>query len=507
VCGVIGCVVVGYIGELSKITNRGILRVYIYMKRPPIIAIVGHVDHGKTTLLDYIRKTNIASGEAGGITQATHAYAVTYNGNTLTFIDTPGHEAFGAMRERGARVADIAILVVASTDGVEEQTKEAIRVLAETNTPYVVALTKTDMNVPLEKVKAELMQAGVLLEGYGGDVSFAGVSCKTGDGVTDLLDLLILTADVLDLEYDELSAPEGYCIESTKDSKRGVVAYVVVLEGVLRIGTEIVIGSVVARIKALEDSSGARITECPAGLPCAIIGFKDMPPVGTGFRTLMKGEKVAAPERSIPVPTRRSSSKEKGIVINVIVKAAAQGPLEALVAAVRAIAVPEGCTLRIASSGIGDITDGDVQWFVASDTKQGIVVGFDVASTKQADHLAKVNRIEVVTSAIIYDLTDAVAHCIVRATGGAILGDLEVLALFGNKGPKGHVVGGAVVAGEIQNGAKVYITREGVEVGTGVIANLQTGKKEVGRVLEGNECGLLVESEIDIRVGDHIVIK
>ena len=477
------------------------------MKRPPVIAIVGHVDHGKTTLLDYIRKANVAAGEAGGITQATHAYAVMHDGRPLTFIDTPGHEAFGAMRERGARVADVAVLVVASTDGVEEQTKEAIRVLEETNTPYVVALTKTDMNVPLEKVKGELMQAGVLLEGFGGSVSFAGISAKTGDGVTDLLDLITLTADVADLEYDPALAADGYCIEATKDSKRGVVAYVVVLEGVLKVGAEIAIGDVVAKVKALEDSSGARIAECSAGLPCAIIGFKDLPSVGTGFRTLLKGEKVAPPARVVPIPTRRSSAKEQGIVINAIVKASAQGPLEALVAAVKAVTVPEGCTIRIALSGVGDITDGDVQWFVASDTKQGIVLGFGVAATKQAEHLAKANRIEVTTSAIIYDLTDAVADCVLRATGGAVLGDLEVLALFGNKGAKGHVIGGKVVAGEMKNGVKVKIVRADVEVGAGTILNLQTGKKEVGHITEGNECGLLVESDADIRVGDHIIIQ
>lgn len=477
------------------------------MKRPPIIAIVGHVDHGKTTLLDYVRKANVAAGEAGGITQATHAYAVTHEGQALTFIDTPGHEAFGAMRERGARVADIAVLVVASTDGVEEQTKEAIKVLEETQTPYVVALTKTDMNVPLDKVKNELMQAGVLLEGFGGNVSWAGISAKTGDGVGDLLDLIVLTADVANLEYDPAGVAAGYCIEATKDSQRGVTAYVVVLEGVLKVGAEIVVGEVAAKVKALEDSAGKRIAECPAGLPCAIVGFKDLPPVGVAFRELKKGEKVAPPARAVLMPTRRSSAKEQGIVINAIVKANAQGPLEALTNAVQAVTVPDGCKIRIALTGVGDVTDGDVQWFVASDTKQGIVLGFGVGATKQADYLAKANRIEVVTSKVIYDLVDAVETCVLRATGGAILGDLEVLALFGNKGAKNHVVGGKVTAGEMRNGAKVIIIRADAEVGTGTIDNLQTGKKEVGRVEAGNECGLLVQSDADIRVGDRIVIK
>jgi translation initiation factor IF-2 len=172
-------------------------------------------------------------------------------GHPLTFIDTPGHEAFGAMRERGARVADVAVLVVASTDGVEEQTKEAIKVLEETQTPYVVALTKIDMNVPLDKVKNELMQVGVLLEGFGGNVSWASISAKTGDGVDDLLDLITLTADVANLEYDEMATGAGYCIEATKDAQRGVTAYVVVLEGVLKVGAEIVIGDVTAKVKAL----------------------------------------------------------------------------------------------------------------------------------------------------------------------------------------------------------------------------------------------------------------
>ena len=477
------------------------------MKRPPIIAIVGHVDHGKTTLLDYVRKTNVVAGEAGGITQATHAYTVMHGAHPLTFIDTPGHQAFGAMRERAGRVADVAVLVVASTDGVEDQTKEAVRVLEETQTPYVVALTKTDMNVPLEKVKSELMQAGVLLEGFGGNISWAGISAKTGDGVDDLLDLITLTADVANLEYDEAAPALGYCIEATKDSKRGVTAYVVVLEGVLKIGAEIAVGDVTAKVKALEDSAGKRIAECAAGLPCAVTGFKDLPPVGIAFRELAKGEKVAPPARAVPVVTRRSSAKEQGIVINAILKADAQGPLEALTAAIKAVAVPEGCVIRIALTGVGDVTDGDVQWFVASDTKQGIVLGFGVAATKQAEYLAKANRIELTTSKVIYDLTDAMEMCVLKATGGAILGDLEVLALFGNKGAKNHVIGGKVTAGEIKNGAKVIIIRADAEVGTGMIDNLQIGKKEVGHVEVGNECGLLVQSDADIRVGDRIVIK
>ena len=477
------------------------------MKRPPIITIVGHVDHGKTTLLDYIRKTNVVAGEAGGITQATHAYVVMHGDHPLTFIDTPGHEAFTAMRERGARVADIAVLVVAVTDGVQEQTKEAIRVLHETNTPYVVAITKIDMNVPLEKIQNELTQAGVLLEGQGGHISWHGVSAKTGDGVSDLLDLLVLTADLANLEYDPAVSARGYCLEATKDAKRGVTAFVVVTEGVLKVGAEIAVGDSVARVRGLEDATGARSAECFAGMPCAIIGFKDMPPVGVEFRTLAHGETVALPERSIPLPIRRSSLKEQGIVINAMVKANAQGPLEALVGAVKAVAPPEGCTIRIASQGVGDITDGDVQWFVASALRQGIVLGFNVTATKQAEYLAKANRIEIATSKVIYDLVNAVTACVLKAMGGAIVGDLEVLALFGNKGADGHVVGGKVVAGEMKNGSTCTIIRADSEVGAGTIENLQTGKKEVGRVEESNECGLLVRSAVDIRVGDHIVIR
>ena len=477
------------------------------MKRPPIITIVGHVDHGKTTLLDYIRKTNVVAGEAGGITQATHAYVVMHGDHPLTFIDTPGHEAFTAMRERGARVADIAVLVVAVTDGVQEQTKEAIRVLHETNTPYVVAITKTDMNVPLEKIQNELTQAGVLLEGQGGHISWHGVSAKTGDGVSDLLDLLVLTADLANLEYDPAVPARGYCLEATKDAKRGVTAFVVVTEGVLKVGAEIAVGDSAARVKGLEDATGARIAECSAGVPCAVSGFKDMPPVGCELRELTNGEKVAPSVRVVPVPTRRSSSKEQGIVINVIVKANAQGPLEALVHAIQAVVVPEGCVVRIASQGVGDITDGVVQWFVASVAKQGIVLGFNVTATKQAEYLAKANRIEIATSKVIYDLVNVVTACVLRATGGVVLGDLEVLALFGNKGADGHVVGGKVVAGEMKNGSACKIVRAEAEVGVGTIENLQTGKKEVGTVAVGNECGLLVRSAVDIRVGDHIVIR
>ncbi len=477
------------------------------IKRPPIIAIVGHVDHGKTTLLDYIRKTNVVAGEAGGITQATRAYAVIHNGHPLTFIDTPGHKAFGAMRARGARVADLAVLAVSAIDGVAEQTKEALLILEETKTPFVVAITKTDMNVPLDKVKNELAQAGVLLEGQGGHVSWHGISAKTGDGINDLLDIVALTADLANLTYDPALPARGYCIEATKDARNGVMVFVVALDGVLRVGADVAIGEVTARVKGLIDSTGARVTECPAGLPVAIVGFKELPLVGCEIRELAKGETVAPSPRAVPAPTRRSSAKDRGIVINAMVKADAQGPLEALVASVKAIAVPEGCAIRIASQGVGDITDGDVQWFTASDTQRGIVLGFNVATTKQADYVAKANRITIITSRVIYDLVDAVTAFVLKATGGAIVGDMEVLALFGNKDDKNHVVGGRVVVGEIKTGSACVIMRAASEVGAGTIENMQSGKKEVGRVALGNECGLLVRSSADIRVGDHIVIR
>ncbi len=473
------------------------------MKRPPIIAVVGHVDHGKTTLLDAIRKADVAAGEAGGITQSIGAYEIVHSGERMTFIDTPGHEAFMAMRRRGASIADLAIVVVAVDEGVQEQTKEAIAILTETGTPYVVALTKADRGSNLDKAKNDLMQAGVLLEGYGGSTSWQAVSGKTGEGVADLLDLLLLVADTLGLECDPSSPVSGFVLEAKKDAKRGVVVHAVVTDGTLRVGMDIVAGKAGTRVRSLEDGNRARIDSCTASAPVVIGGFKDMPAAGDAF-----GPGIVAPTPHAARQNRERLVHEEGVTaINIIIKADSHGALEAASQAIRGIARPEGTLVRIVSEGVGDITDGDVQWFVATESERGMVVGFNVSATKPAETMAKTNRIAIVASPIIYDLVRAVEGALKSMTKAGASGDLQVLALFGMKGRGEHVIGGKVVMGEMKNEAVVRVEREGEEIGTGAIASLQSGKKPVESVEEGSECGLMVKSECDIKVGDHIIIR
>lgn len=471
-------------------------------KRPPIIVVVGHVDHGKTTLLDAIRKADIAAGEAGGITQSIGAYEIVHGGEKMTFIDTPGHAAFMGMRSRGAKIADLAIVVVAADDGVLEQTKEAIRIVTETETPFVVAITKSDRQPNPEKAKNGLMQEGVLLEGYGGSVSYQAVSGKTGEGVSELLDLTLLVAETLGLEYDPASPAKGVVIEAKKDPKKGIVAHAIVTDGTLSAGMDIGAESVGCRVRSLEDALGKRVESCTASCPVAIWGFKEMPSVGVEF---MAGGKVVPKE--VVRPERRRVVREQGITtMNVIIKAGSQGALEAVAAAIRAIVPREGSVVRVLYEGVGEITDGDVQWFVASESERGIAVGFGVDATKPAETMAKTNRIKVVKSAVIYDLTKAVEEALGVVGRAAATGDLEVLAIFGAKGT-GRIVGGKVVTGEIRSGAGIYVEREGAVVGQGKIASLQTGKNAAETVGAGNECGMVIEAEFDIKVGDRVMIR
>lgn len=481
------------------------------MKRPPIVVVVGHVNHGKTSLLDYIRTTGIAASEAGGITQSIGAYEIIHKGEKISFIDTPGHEAFIGMRTRGAKIADMAILIVAADDGVQAQTKEAIRILRETQTPFVVAITKIDKGVNLDKAKNDLMQEGVLLEGYGGKVSWHGISAQTGEGIHDLLDLVLLIAEVEHLEYDPAHPAQGFIIEAKKDARRGIVAHAIVVNGTLKPGDTIMIGDSGAHIRSLEDGAGARIQSAVPAAPVVIVGLKNVPPVGMEFvvGAGYEASGVQNPESRVQSPESRVQRlvlKEGETIINVIVKADTGGALEALAQVVRGIPLPLGYILRVVDEGVGEITDGDVQWLTATEAKKGILVGFNVNATKTAEAVARINGITIITSPIIYDLARDLAEVVKSAGNETIAGDLEVLAVFGKKEGR-HIVGGKVIAGEIKNQSACGIER-GVEiVGVGHIVNMQQNKADAAVVPTGNECGLLIQTNAEIKVGDHLIIK
>jgi translation initiation factor IF-2 len=469
------------------------------LERPPVVVVVGHVDHGKTALLDYIRKTNIVTREAGGITQSIGAYEAEHNDRRITFIDTPGHEAFSQMRAYGAQAADLAILVVAAEEGVKPQTKEAIETLKRSETPYIVAITKVDKpEANIEKVKSDLLSHEVLLEGMGGDVSYQPISSKTGEGIDDLLDLVLLMSDVLELRYDPHARARGFVIESCRNSRRGIEAHVIVTDGMLRQGEDIVTITAKGKIKALEDFAGKRAKELYPSAPALIIGFETMPRVGEVF-VLGDVGLLEAPssEHSAQVPAKPQEthlSKTEAKVehgVNVVLKADSSGSAEALQQLVQPFA-------HVVECSVGDISDGEVQQAISTGS---VILGFHVKTNKAAMNLAKIHNIPVFTSNIIYALIDELRSHIKTVSGPCYIGTLKVLKVFGKKEGR-RIIGGVVSDGCIRNAVEITIFRAEKEIGTGKIVNLQREKDDVQEVSEGKECGLLLDTKAEVQEGD-----
>ncbi len=498
--------------EAIKMTNNQQLKTKNSLPRPPIVVVMGHVDHGKTTLLDYIRKTTVAIKEAGGITQSIGAYEITHTpisinqpnqhesapaeGRKITFIDTPGHEAFSKMRARGAKVADLAILVVAADDGVKPQTNEVIQVLKQTETPFVVAINKIDKNnADPEKVKQELMQAGVLLEGFGGNVSWQAISAKTGEGVNELLDLLLLTAEVENLTYNPEAKCSGVVIEAKMDSRRGLTAIAIVRNGILKVGDEITTQSAVGKIKILENFLGERVEELFPSSPALILGFESLPQIGEEF---WSGEVNLAEIKPIPAGAVAAitpiSQPVVPSVVSLIVKADVSGSLEAVTGIIKTIPGVE-----VLSESVGDITDGDVK---AASSNGASIVGFNVRITKPAENLAKAQNVLIITSEVIYELVKILQDK-AESLKKPIQSEIEILKVFSHKG-KRQLIGGRVNSGKIKNKSELKIIRGDNEVGQGRVTNLQSQKQDAREVNLGEECGILFESETTVEVGDKL---
>ncbi len=472
-------------------------------ERSPVVVVMGHVDHGKTSLLDYIRKTNITAKEAGGITQSVGAYEIMHNAKRITFIDTPGHEAFSKMRSRGARVADLAVLVVAADDGVKPQTKEAIAILKETKTPFVVAINKIDKNnSDIERVKNELLQAEVLLEGYGGGVSFQQVSAKTGEGVNDLLDHLLLAAEVENLTYDPAAPAQGIIIEAKLDRRRGNELMVILKNGVLRRGNEIGTPSVAGKVRTLENFLGETIDELSPSSPALILGFDKLPAVGEEF--IVGGFGDMAPLLAKPVPkTREVKKDERGKkTVRFILKADVQGSLEALEDIISAMSDPD-VEVQVMSARVGDVTDGDVKSAITTGAK---ILAFRVRVEKAAQVLGQANAVEVIHGEIIYELIKVVEEEIKNIKDPKPTGILDVLAVFNQKSSK-QLIGGKVAEGILRTKGVFQIERGLQIVGTGRIVSLEQNKREVTQVEAGKECGLFFDSPTKIEVGDRLLAK
>lgn len=509
--------------------------------RPPVVVVAGHVDHGKTSLLDAIRETSVTAGEAGGITQKIGAYQVTVpaegerdhasNSRIITFIDTPGHEAFTQMRARGAKVADVAILVVAADDGVKPQTEEALRIITAAGLPYLVAITKVDKpEANAGKVKKELAEHQVLLEGWGGQVPVVEVSAKTKQGIDDLLEGILLLADV---EAEKLKVnPDrpavGTIIESHVDPQQGPVASALIQTGTLNVGDEVAVGQVWGKVRALKNDLGQTIKQAPPSTPVQILGLKAAPQVGDILRVsaadaqelkkktkahqLRHHLKTVVAKKTAVAPEKEKKDgeqdDEKPVVkkLFIILKTDTLGSAEAILESLKKIDHPE-VAVEIVQRGLGIISEADV---LRAEAAKAAIYGFSVPVSPKADQLARSKNVPIVikTFTVIYDLIDDVTAELETMLPPLIekkeLGRLNVLAVFRNENTF-QVVGGKVTEGEVALGTAVEVVRRGATVATGTIAQLQQNKQNTKTVGSGNECGLKVEGQSVIAVGDTLI--
>lgn len=473
---------------------------------------MGHVDHGKSTLLDFIRKSNTVAKEAGGITQHVAAYEVEREKDgvkkKITFIDTPGHAAFSAIRARGANVADIAILVVAADDGVKAQTLEALASIREAKIPFIVAINKIDKpNANIERTQASLAEQGVYLEKLGGDVSWTAISAKVGTGVDELLDLVLIVAELQEFKGDRGKPAEGYVIEAHRDPKRGLAATLIITEGIVRSGMAILAGRAIAPVRIMESTTGASLKEASFSSPVRIVGFDEMPEVGTSFRAYKKkGEAEAA--RPTPIaagkamPLQTTEDGER-FVMPIIVRADAAGSLEAIAQELTRLGDAHS-SVRIVQSGIGAISEGDVKTALAG-SLQATVIGFSVSIDKVAEDYARERGVRIETFDIIYKLTERVEE-LLRETRPKrnveeVVGRAKILKQFSTRKDM-HVVGGKVTEGYLSKGAYVRVSRRNVVIGVGKIKNMQANKTDVSRVEAGSEFGTQIESAFEITQGD-----
>ncbi len=480
------------------------------VKRPPIVVVMGHIDHGKSTLLDYIRKSNSVDAEAGGITQHLSAYVVTHKtkeGNTenITFLDTPGHEAFQKMRLRGADVADIAILVVSAEDGVKPQTLEALASIKQANLPYIVAINKIDKpGANIVKTQSSLIENEIYIEGMGGDIPWVGISAKSGENISELLDIVVLAADLAELKADTNAPAVGQIIEGKMDPKRGNTATLIVKEGTLKKGTFVVSGSSYTPVRIMENHLGKAIAEAGPSTPVGIVGFGDIPVIGAEFYTVnSKKEAEVAIEANQPVVKEHVREMNPLPTIPILIKADVLGTIEAIEHELSKF-TSERIAVRVIDTGVGNVTSNDIQ--NVSATKNAIVVGFNVKVERQAAELAERLGVEIDTFDIIYELSEwlntALKNRTPRMEEQQVTGKVKVLKYFSTQ-KNLHVLGARMEEGVIKMKQRVKITRRDVEIGKGTIKNLQQFKSDVQQV-ETGEFGLQLETRNEVAPGDNL---
>ena len=498
--------------------------------RPPIVAVVGHIDHGKSTLLDYIRQAAVVAGEAGGITQHLSAYQAMHHNSSgahpITFLDTPGHEAFKGMRSRGLEGADIAILVVAAEEGAKPQTKEALDLIASAAIPYIVAFTKIDKpGANLERAKMSMLEHQVFLEGLGGSIPSVAVSGKTGEGIPELLDLIVLQAEIEGLSADPEAAASGLVIEAHVDPRRGNTATLIVQDGTLQSGQFVVAGRALAPTRIMENFLGKTAKEVPPSSPARVVGFSELPRVGSTWHAVATKKKAEEKARSnTPEPdkgTLRPSGLERlpvgdagageepetqKIILPLIIKTDVAGVGEAVMHELAKLPVDPRMEVRVLSLSVGAITEGDVK-LVSGSKAPGIIVGFNVAVERTARDVAERQGVTIETFDIIYKLTEWLGAQIEarhpRDATEVVVGAAKLLKFFSSQ--KGRaIVGGRVEEGVLKQNAEVRITRRDEEIGRGKIVTLQAQKREVKEVESGSEFGAMIKTDALPAAGDRI---
>ncbi len=485
------------------------------IERPPVIVVLGHIDHGKTALLDYIKKTNVVSDESGNITQHIGAYEITHNNKKMTFIDTPGHEAFSKMRSRGAKVADIAILVIAADEGLKLQTKEAIEHIKKAGLDMIVAINKIDKpEAAPEKIKQQLAEEGIMLEGWGGTVSNQEISAKSGKGINELLDLIALATEIEELKANKDIPGEGVIIEARTDAKIGNITSLLIKNGLIKTGDFIVAGTSFGKIKKMEDDRGNIIKEAQFSAPVQVTGFDSLPTVGDEFYiTKNKKESEKLTELKKETESLGVKSQDKDLtdkkLINILLKADVSGTEEALKSMVSDL-IFDDVAVNITKSDIGDITENDIKF---SRSTNSIIAGFKIQASGQIKKLAEQNEVKIITANVIYEVIESIkkelASLLTPEITKNVIGKLQILATFKQDKTK-MIAGGKIIDGKAKRRAKMEVTRKGEPIITGVLVQLQQNKEDVTEVALGKECGIAFQpdksTEEKIEVGDILEI-
>jgi len=484
-------------------------------ERSPVVAIMGHVDHGKSSLLDYIRKTNIVDGEAGGITQHISTYEVILEeGKRITFLDTPGHAAFDTMRHRGGNIADIAILIVSAEDGVKTQTKHAIEVIKKNNIPYIVAINKIDKPAANpEKVKTDLLEEGIYVEGYGGDVPFSLISAKVGTGVDELLESLIILAEMEEMVGDSEKLASGFVVESHRDPKEGVSATMVIKDGSIKKGQFVVVNDCVTPTRMLRDFTGKDINEAHFSSPIQLIGFNKIPDVGSRFTTFeTKKDAEQAINEFKDIAHEMADRNEimhipEGVaLVPVILKTDVAGTGEAISEQIEKMTTDD-VIFKIIKTETGSINESDVKLSLSDPNT--VIIGFHIQEDANIKNLNEYDSLTIETFDIIYKLTEWFEELYekrrIRKEVDTVQGTLKVIKNFSHQ--KGQtLVGGAIINGMISVDELCKIKeKDGTEIGRGKITGIQQGKMEAQRVSgDGTECGMMIKAKIDIAPGNII---